>query len=66
MELPLERGLVDELRGSMLRRGLDVWIYTQKHWFVPRLSGPQVRENSDCFELRLNAIRDLMKCRIRS
>ncbi|MGB7437222.1 MAG: Cof-type HAD-IIB family hydrolase [Candidatus Acidiferrum sp.] len=47
-ELPLERGLVKELQGWMLQRGLDVWVYTQKHWFVPRLSGPQVRENSDC------------------
>lgn len=47
-ELPLERLLVEELQERMGRSGLDAWIFTRKQWFVPRLSGPQVRENSDC------------------
>jgi Cof subfamily protein (haloacid dehalogenase superfamily) len=46
-ELPLERSLAQELHDRMLKVGVDVWVYTREKWFVPRLSGPRVRQNSD-------------------
>lgn len=46
-ELPLERSVVQELHRRMINAGVDVWFYTREEWFVPRLSGPQVTQNSD-------------------
>jgi Cof subfamily protein (haloacid dehalogenase superfamily) len=46
-EMPLERALVDELEDRMRKCGADVWVYTREAWFVPRLSGPRVRQNTE-------------------
>lgn len=47
VERKLERELVEELASRMQRHGLDVWFYTREQWFVPRLSGPRVRQNTE-------------------
>jgi Cof subfamily protein (haloacid dehalogenase superfamily) len=46
-EMPLERALVDELENRMRKCGVDVWAYMRESWFVPRLSGPRVRQNTE-------------------
>jgi hydroxymethylpyrimidine pyrophosphatase-like HAD family hydrolase len=39
--------MVEELVSRMQKHGLDVWFYTRDQWFVPRLSGPQVRQRTE-------------------
>lgn len=46
-ELPLKRDLARELYSRISIRGVDVWFYTRDAWFVPRLSGARVRQNTD-------------------
>jgi len=54
-EWELDRSTVEDLAEHMQKRGLDVWLYTRDQWFVPRLSGPQVRQNAEL--LRADPVR---------
>lgn len=63
-ELPLNRELARELYSRISKAGVDVWFYTRDAWFVPRLSGPRVRQNTDALRtapkryLRLEEVAD--------
>lgn len=46
-ELELDRKLAEELAGFIRWHAIDVWIYTRNSWFVPRLNGSRVRQNSE-------------------
>lgn len=46
-ELALGHGIAREIATIAGKRGLDVWAYTRERWFVPRINGPQVRQNTE-------------------